>query len=57
MSFFDVIDELYPRKVVAEQLKQFMPVSSNNLSSAKSSKHHSRRIQSAIGGRQQHANY
>jgi len=25
MSLFDVIDELYPRKLVAEQLKQFTP--------------------------------
>lgn len=25
MSLFDVIDELYPRKLVVEQLKQFTP--------------------------------
>jgi len=25
MSLFDVIDELYPRKLIVEQLKQFTP--------------------------------
>jgi hypothetical protein len=25
MSLFDVIDEIYPKKMIAEQLKQFTP--------------------------------
>jgi hypothetical protein len=38
MSLFDVIDELYPKKIVAEQLKQFTTPSSSTTASTKQNK-------------------
>jgi|LauGreDrversion4_2_1035121.scaffolds.fasta_scaffold40258_6 hypothetical protein len=39
MSLFDVIDELFPKKMVAEQLKQFTtPTSSSTTASTKHNK-------------------
>jgi len=50
MSLFDVIDELYPKKVVTEQLKQFTPGGGSGGSSAKNLKSQTKRVQSAAYG-------
>jgi hypothetical protein len=53
MSLFDVIDELYPRKVVTEQLKHYTTPGTAGAGSKKGATN--KRMQSAYGGfRSQH---
>lgn len=49
MSLFDVIDEIYPRKLVVEQLKQFTPNTHNSGLKLKGQYANKQRVFSAAG--------